>query len=74
MRRGGREMAWKDLIELMRGLDLRDMSDDANRWADDESAAPAAMPTNLGEWKASLVVAFEAGRRWELDRPTTGGR
>lgn len=60
-------LSWTEFLEAMRSIDYRDLSDDANRWADDESVL-TAVPENVGEWKASVAIAFEAGRRWERAR------
>lgn len=48
----------------MRTATLRDMSDAANWWADDEIGAPSDVPRDIGETKAALTVAFEAGCRY----------
>lgn len=61
------DLTWTRLVEWARRADYRDMSDEANRWADEE-AERAQRPENIGEWKASLALAFEAGRQFEVSR------
>lgn len=56
-----------DPVEAIRArmakIDEKDLSDAARRWADGESPfAPEANPETLGAWRASLEIAFEAGR------------
>lgn len=52
-------------FEVVRGwaeaFDHRALSDEALHWADDE-AELVTLPENVGEWKASMALAFEAGR------------
>lgn len=55
---------WRELTTWSSTVSDRDVSDEAHRWADEEALA-VAMPENIGEWKASLAMAFEAGRRLE---------
>jgi hypothetical protein len=50
----------------MQRLDERDISDEARRWASDESEErPDLVPSNTGEWQATMEIAFEAGRRYQ---------
>ncbi len=58
---------WQRLRDGVKRLSDRDMSDEARRWADEE-ADVSPMPVNAGEWKASLEIAFEAGRMLERGR------
>ncbi len=55
---------WDALLRWAKSVDEKDLSDEARHFADD---APGfmSMPMNGGEWKASLEIAFESGRRYE---------
>ena len=60
------ESAWKRLKAWSRKIDHRDVSDEANRWASEEAAdRPDLLPKNIGEWKASMSIAFAAGQKYE---------
>jgi hypothetical protein len=60
-----RNDAWRTLAKWSEQFDgSRDLSDEANEWADDE-ASHVEPPDGLGEWKASMATAFEAGRMYE---------
>lgn len=56
---------WRILLASMKQMDERDLTDEARWWASDE-AELASMPTNVGEWKASMEVSFAAGQQWAL--------
>ena len=59
---------WLKLKAWARAWDgSRDASDEARRWADDEVEA-YPMPVNVGEWKAAVEAAFDAGRQLEVLR------
>ena len=62
---------WTRLTEAQRSgvhdwskrLDERDVSDDAHWWSEMEGGVPEGeLPKNLGELKAMLAVAFDAGQ------------
>lgn len=52
---------WKRLMQWAKQLDERDISDQA-RWFSTDAPGIMSLPTNQGEWAASLEVAFDAGR------------
>lgn len=58
---------WEALMRWAKGVDERDISDEASRFAD-EAPGIMSMPANVGEWKASLSIAFDVGRRLEQMR------
>lgn len=43
-------------------MDDRSLSDEA-RWFSEDEAGLTSMPDSVGAWKASLMVAFDAGRQ-----------
>ena len=59
-----RNAAWETLLHWSKRVDDRDMSDEAREWAESESKA-TSLPENTGSWKASMEIAFEAGRQYE---------
>lgn len=63
--RNGAAFAWEKLMRWSEHFDgSRDTSDEARRWAEEEALTTTA-PENVGEWKASVETAFEAGRMYE---------
>lgn len=54
---------WSDFLRDMQRVDDRDIHDDARAWANVETGV-TAMPDNIGEWQASLEMAFHAGMAW----------
>jgi hypothetical protein len=57
--------AWRRLRDGMSAVDPRDLDDAARWWAADE-ARLVDCPDTVGGWRASLSIAFEAGRRWAM--------
>ena len=53
-------MTWENLLEYLKKVDEKDLSNSAYR-ASDDLPTIMSMPTNMGEWKASLAIAFEFG-------------
>lgn len=53
---------WRRLMQWARSADERDLGDAPHRFAD-EAPTIMSMPDNVGEWKASLALAFAAGQR-----------
>ena len=56
---------WEAFRDHMRQIDDRDLSDVAHRWGSDEGDS-TEVPTNRGEYKMALTIAFEAGLRWQM--------
>lgn len=59
---------WDRFFNRMRQLDERQISDEARRYAADETNI-SERPEDTGAWVASMEIAFEAGRRWEQIQP-----
>lgn len=65
-------MTWEELLEWARRVDERDLPDAARHWsADDSERSP--MPTNKGEWQASIEIAFAAGMHWKAHGEALSG-
>ena len=66
------EDRWRKFVEEMRCLDPRDLADAARWWAAEEAKRSDLMPTNEGEWCATMEAAFEAGRRYGVIETAQG--
>lgn len=60
-------MLLKRLLQWAQKIDERDLSDEGRYFATEVSKI-MQLPTNLGEWQASMEVAFNAGQQFERFR------
>ena len=54
---------WEAFRKQMENADVSDLSEKANLWAECE-AELMCLPGLVVDWKESMALAFEAGRRW----------
>jgi hypothetical protein len=64
-------MNWERLRAWASTLDIRDLSDEAFHWGNDE-ADTGSMPTDKGSLMAALSISFEAGRILERSIKAAG--